>query len=224
MTSRAADVDSSARKPLVQTYTQIREPAMLRKLSAAGAQATLSPARRAPIRDNAQAGPSSVGKRMERLKEEEEPIEELVDENVQEDEVKPRGYEAAVRERELAAQKARIVSQMATPVAVRRERMASPRKEHERSSPRKPVLTSARSVPAALPTSAEAQPRLSSSSKLAEPSTKPKPYRPVTSKSGLFDRIRRNLEHAVEMSKTPAGYQGPGEYCADLDGACPLTQ
>lgn len=197
----------------MQTYTQIREPAILRKLSAAGAQATLSPARRAPLRANAEAGPSSARKRMDRLQEEEEPIEEIADaddEPVQQ-QVAPRSYEAAVRERELAAQKARIVSQMATPVAVRKERMMSPRKEHERASPRKPILTSARTVQAAAPTGTiDGRARAPSS----YPSTDlpaAKPYRPVTSKSGLFDRIRRNLEHAVAMVGTAEGYAGPGE-------------
>ena len=90
----------------MQAPTAIKEPSLLRKLTAAGAHATLSPARRTAGKENTGAGPSS--RHMDRLwEEEEEDREEIVDGG------KVGGYDAAVRERELATQKARIVSQMA---------------------------------------------------------------------------------------------------------------
>ena len=92
---------SSARQPLVQAPGPIKETALFRKLTAAGAHATLSPARR---------GKSSVPARhMDALGETEE-------EDGDEKDVKPiidqGGYDAGVRQREIANQKARIVSQM----------------------------------------------------------------------------------------------------------------
>ena len=98
------DYCSSARQPLVQAPAQIKEPSLLRKLTAAGAQSTLSPARRGPGKENASAGPSSGPK---------QPLERLGEEDEGGEEKDNKGYDAAVRERELATQKARIVSQMA---------------------------------------------------------------------------------------------------------------
>lgn len=87
---------NSARQPLVTAPTAIKEPSLLRKLTAAGAQATLSPVRR------------GVQKRasMEGLAEEDEEEDEGV-------EVDHHGKPYEGRDRELAVQKARIVSQMA---------------------------------------------------------------------------------------------------------------
>ena len=100
----------SARQPLVQASDQIKEPSLLRKLQAAGAHATLSPARRCP----AAAGPSR--RQMDRVGEEEE------EEELRPEEETP--YEAGIREKTLVDQKARIVSQM------------TPRKKEYRDPPR----------------------------------------------------------------------------------------
>lgn len=100
---------TSARQPLVQAPAAIKEPSLLRKLTAVGAQSTLSPVRRGTMRAPPTAvtgpGPSSKAPEMDEVTEEE-------DEEEPESEPR-RGYNVGVRDRELAAQKARIVSQMA---------------------------------------------------------------------------------------------------------------
>lgn len=65
----------------------------------------------AAINGNAKPGPSRAP--MGQVQEEEEVLEEEEEEQTEEEDLKQRGYDAGVRERELANQKARIVSQMA---------------------------------------------------------------------------------------------------------------
>ncbi|KAK8845391.1 hypothetical protein IAR55_006104 [Kwoniella newhampshirensis] len=183
---------NSARQPLVQASAAIKEPSLLRKLSAAGAASTLSPARRTVTgKENGGAGPSS-GRRhpaMERLGEESEE-EDLVDEARE----VPREQDRAVRERELATQKARIVSQMAG------ERHYHHQQNHvvdrASASPRKAApLSSATTLPRA-PTAA---PRVHT---LESGKTK-------NFKSNLFETFGQTLAYALEMAQTEAGFWTP---------------
>lgn len=155
---------SSAKQPLVQAPAAIRESALLRKLNAAGAHATLSPARRG--KENA-PGPSS--RRMEAVGEEQEDEE---NEEVLADEPQ-RGYDAGVRQRELANQKARIVSQMTG-----RERHHA---TAERSSPRRSATTT--------PTT-ELQPTRRVGQAAAS-----------SARVSLFDVMGHNLDKALKMGE-----------------------
>jgi phenylpyruvate tautomerase PptA (4-oxalocrotonate tautomerase family) len=154
----------SARQPLVQAGAAIKEPSLLRKLTAAGAHATLSPARRTRGKENV-AGPSTRT-HMERVGEEDEDVEELFED------VEPRGYEAGIRERELATQKARIVSQMTD-----RKARVAPEVE-KRLSPRKP-LAPPRTVP------------------IGEARRAAPVYKSREVKVSLFELCGRNLEAAL---------------------------
>lgn len=118
---------NSARQPLVQAPAGIKNGSLLRKLTEAGAQSTLSPVRRgtAPRIPSSVAGPgpSSRPPAMDNVVEEE-------DEGV--DAGSPKRYTPAVRSRELEQQKARIVSEMAA------MRLNGPEKGAEREvEPRK---------------------------------------------------------------------------------------
>ena len=141
---------SSAKQPLVQAPAQIREVALLRKISAAGAHATLSPARKRR---------EPTPNRMEDLHEESE------EENIQ-----PNGYDAVLRQREIANQKARIVSQM---TAKREHRV------YQDESPRK--------QPVAEP------------SGLSPARTLPNTGRQPRAKSSLYDTVRMNLDLAFSQ-------------------------
>lgn len=156
---------SSARQPLVVAPPTVREPSLLRKLTAAGAQSTLSPVRRLPSERTPQRRP------LDRLGEEEE------DEHL--------------RERELATQKARIVSAMALP--------------HTRvvDSPRPPRTASVAAT--SLPSRAPAMPEM----RYNPPTSKGK-ERAVEDRMGLFDVVAQNLDSALRLSATDAGFRTPG--------------
>ncbi|WVQ94034.1 hypothetical protein IAU59_001112 [Kwoniella sp. CBS 9459] len=180
---------NSARQPLVQAPAAIKEPSLLRKLSAAGAASTLSPARKSALGKENNPGSSSARRHhaMERVGEEEEGEEEVLDEQP----VQQKGYDHAVRERELATQKARIVSQMAGerhPLHAHVERVAP--------SPRKAApLASATTLPRAPASSA------ASSSKLP---SKQREY-----SASLFDTVEQNLSKALLMSQSASGFRTP---------------
>lgn len=144
--TEALTFDRSAKQPLVQAPAEIKEPALLRKLTAAGAQSTLSPVRRTANKENAHAGPSSANRKpiMERVDEDGEGEEDEDGGEVhdQQRDADPRTYMGAVREQEVARQKARIVSQMARKEATANEERA------ERTSPRRAALAPATTLPA----------------------------------------------------------------------------
>lgn len=161
---------SSAKQPLVQAPTIIRESALLRKLNAAGAHATLSPARRG--KENV-PGPSS--RRMEAVGEEDEGEQEILGDEQR------KTYDAGVRQRELANQKARIVSQMTGG-----ERATAQRADH--SSPRRSATTT--------PTGGlHPAKRVTAASDAAA-----RPYQAATRVS-LFDATRLNLDRGLEMGE-----------------------
>lgn len=161
---------ASARQPLVQAPGGLQESSLLRKLTAAGAHATLSPRRAAAQRPVPASvtgpGPSSRPPAMENLAEE--------DEGIEEEPASPRrgGYASGVRDREVAAQKARIVSQMAA------MRISEPQAA--------PPSTSRRAL-------GETQaPRQAPTMRMLTPSTA----------ATLYDRVEANIQSALKLSKT----------------------
>ncbi|ORY31914.1 kinase-like domain-containing protein [Naematelia encephala] len=170
---------SSARQPLVQAPNQIKEPSLLRKLTAAGAQSTLSPVRRGLGKENAGVGPSSR-RPMAQVREEEE-IEEI------DEEEKP-GYDAAVRDRELATQKARIVSQMA-------EAKDKPARV---DSPRKAPLSAATTVSRGV----SSYPGRDHDPQAASMKAK-------DGRTSLFETFGQNLATALAAAQTAAGFSSP---------------
>ncbi|ORX33581.1 kinase-like domain-containing protein [Kockovaella imperatae] len=179
---------TSARQPLVQAPTQIKEPSLLRKLEAAGAHATLSPARRghASVKPGSSLGPNR--RHMDRLGEEE--AEEIMEED-EEDEGMPGPHEREgvhddplAREREVANQKARIVSGM-TP-----RKATAARTTEARASPRRPMLAPAKTMSALSlgpPNGYDAKP----SAPLAKP----------VQKTSLFDVIAQTLDTAMSSER-----------------------
>lgn len=119
---------------------------------------------------------------MERLgeEEEEEDIEEIEDEEP--------FVDVAVRERELATQKARIVSQMA----------GVPMRGPERASPRRLALSAATTIPRAVP-----------SYEGRNHDSNPPVFKP---KMSLFDIYAQNLSNAMAMAATPTGFRAPREF------------
>ena len=173
----------SARQPLVQAPTGIKETALLRKLSAAGAQSTLSPVRRSA------AKPSCGAPVMDRLGEEEEEEEE-------EDE--------AVREKVLATQKARIVSQMASSGTGEPGHVAAA--GPSRRSPRKQPLGATMTVPQATSTAFRSS-APDTKGKVSAPTGKP-----ANARASLFDIVGQTLENAFQMAQTGAGFTSPGKH------------
>jgi polo-like kinase 1 len=118
---------------------------------------------------------------------------ERVDEDAEEEEeVEPRGYEAAVRERELATQKARIVSQMAgqpprTNVGEERERMSV--------SPRKMALAPATTLP---PSRVE-----------MEVHDMVAPAKTRDGRPSLFDTFAKTLENAIARVEAGEVFTSP---------------
>lgn len=167
---------SSAKQPLVQAPAVIRESALLRKLNAAGAHATLSPARRG--KENA-PGPSS--RRMEAVGEEDEEDQEVLGDEPR------KTYDAGVRQRELANQKARIVSQMTG-----RDRAGT-----DRSSPRRSATTT--------PTGG-----LHPAKRVAAASDAGGRVHPAALRVSLFDATRHNLDKGLEMGET---FSTPRGFC-----------
>ena len=186
----SADLSRSARQPLVRAPTVIKEPSLLRKLSAAGAQSTLSPVRKPVGKENAKAGPSNGRRRMEAVGEEGEEEEEEEDEpkghgleHRQPDNQANPAFEAVIRERQLATQKARIVSQMAST----RTRALSPRRTVAVPSARRP-----------------------------EEAPVVKEVIPPRPKKSLFEVCWANIDHGLQMASTRAGYRS-SRTCSDLD-------
>lgn len=199
---------SSAKQPLVRAPNAIREPVLMRKLAAAGAQATLSPVRK-PMsgKENAEAGPSRGRRRMEPVgEEEEEPEEEAVKPKLQ-------GRDSPD---EALYQKARVVTGNAALFGRERDnepdavedlapihppRRSSvhpqpPRKSAAASPPRK-AMAPARMIPAPAP---------------------PRESRPTKQRVSLFETVARNLTDALHMAQTPGGFCAPSEsYRLDAD-------
>ncbi|RXK34972.1 PLK/PLK1 protein kinase [Tremella mesenterica] len=157
----------SARQPLVQAPTGISETNLLRRLTAAGAHSTLSPVRRLVAK-----APSG----MDRVGEEEEPEDEAG------------GHGLGIREREVATQKARIVSEMAI--------SGSGGIPHPRASPRKPLAPST--------TLLQAQ-----SSRATNTGHAVKGAAQKGDKVSLYETVEKNLSRALVMAATDAGFTTP---------------
>lgn len=181
----------SARKPLVRAPAAIKEPALLRKLSAAGAQSTLSPVRKTLTnKENARAGPSSARRRMESVGEEGE--EEEAEEQDGEDgsyqllgQNAAKGYKPEGRERALANQKARIVSEMAT------------KSVPSGLSPRRTIQTARETLLLARP--------------IPVKDTLPNKTK---SSSSIFELYGSTLSDALDQAQTRAGFHSSGEITA----------
>ncbi|OCF59904.1 PLK/PLK1 protein kinase [Kwoniella mangroviensis CBS 10435] len=158
---------TSARQPLVQASAPIKEPSLLRKLSAAGAASTLSPARKSAL------GREQYG---------EQEVEVLEPQ-------RERGYENAVRERGLANQKARIVSEM-----------AGERHRHKHHEQRLPSVSPKKAAPLGSATTLPRPPATAS----ALTSSKTKDF-----KTSLFDVIGQNLANGLAMSQNEQGFRTP---------------
>lgn len=171
---------NSARQPLVQAPAGIKNGSLLRKLTEAGAQSTLSPVRRgtAPRMPSAVAGPgpSSRPPAMDNVVEEE-------DEGVDAGSPPRSGYTAGVRDRELAQQKARIVSEMAA------MRLNGSEKGSDRETERKALGETV------LP-------------QLSSPSF---PTLKLAARGNAYDRLEHNLTEALNAYKTHGGCRIPGE-------------
>lgn len=180
---------SSARQPLVQGPATIKDPGLLRKLTAAGAQSTLSPVRRRAGKENFGPQPSAV-QPLEKVGEEEE-VEELQPAEA----LQPR-YDQAVRDRQLASQKARIVSQMADKARVPVGQAAP--------SPRRPDYQRAGSSGGGM---SEVERRIRD---MPGPSSEMVNRGGAEGWEGLFDRIDRTLSYAFQAART-TGYQARGD-------------
>ncbi|WVR03341.1 hypothetical protein IAU60_000332 [Kwoniella sp. DSM 27419] len=186
----------SARQPLVQASTAIKEPSLLRKMTAAGAASTLSPARRTAAGKENGAGPSTrrYSGAMECVEEDEE--QEVLAEQPPEHQNR---YNNAAREREVATQKARIVSQMAGG----RDHILGTSHPSERvepsTSPRKPVPLSAAATLPRVPQTTSLPTKLQGSH-----SGKTRDYG-----TSLFERMGENLADGLAMSQTSAGFRTP---------------
>ncbi|WRT63607.1 uncharacterized protein IL334_000530 [Kwoniella shivajii] len=190
---------TSARQPLVQASAPIKEPSLLRKLSAAGAASTLSPARRSALgKENGVAGPSSARRHtaaMERVGEEEEEEEVMEDKAGQH-----RGYDDAVRERGLANQKARIVSQMAG----EREKLSTQQHHEHHIHQRQSSASPRKAAPLGAATTLPRPPVPLAASTKDGGYGKTKDFR-----SSLFDIVGQNLAEGLTMSQTEEGYRTP---------------
>lgn len=189
---------NSARQPLVQAPAGVKEGSLLRKLAAAGAQSTLSPVRRAAQRVPPAVsgpGPSSRPPQMGNLVEEEEEEDEGVDAG-------SNGYVTGVRDRELAAQKARIVSEMAA------MRLNGSEKTDKGKAP-------------------EPQPRKALGEAVLPQRNGPSsslPYIKLATSGTPYDRLEHNLTEALQAWKSHGGCRIPGKLprtCCQLtpDGA-----
>lgn len=138
------------------------------------------------------AGPSRrtpmerLGEVRETEEEEEEEIEALPDQ-------RETGYNAGVREREIATQKARIVSQMA-------------------NIPKPSALSPRRTVPAQPPPADRKVP--SNGLKTYQPVLSKPPPAPSKVKESLFDIFGNNLTRALSKAMTREGFHAPREYNA----------
>ncbi|KIR55150.1 PLK/PLK1 protein kinase [Cryptococcus gattii Ru294] len=207
---------NSARQPLIQaSAAAIKEPSLLRKLSAAGAASTLSPVRKGAIgKEN-----HELGKRhtvMER-------VGEGSQEECDAEEVKPK-YNGITRESELAAQKARIVSQMAAERQLYTETME--KASENGASGKRPVYQESRSRVAAAPrgtlplAATTAQPTVSTfttassdtASKSGNRYTAYESSRPEKTrdfKTSLFETFGQNLSTALALAQTEEGFVSP---------------
>ncbi|KAL1412064.1 Cell cycle serine/threonine-protein kinase cdc5/MSD2 [Vanrija albida] len=195
---------NSARQPLVQAAAPIKEPSLLRKLSAAGAQSTLSPARR-------QAAAATLSRRPPPGPATKAPI---MDDVAEEDEGQDGGDEAEQvnpvnRDRELATQKARIVSQMAAmrlsdTEETRPREVREPTREIRRDESRRERTSSSVATTSKAPlgeTTAQPQRR----------SKEPVQVKPVKTSDplSLYELCERNLETGMALANTEAGFSTP---------------
>lgn len=192
---------NSARQPLVQAAAPIKEPSLLRKLSAAGAQSTLSPARRqaasAALSRRPPPGPATKAPIMDDVAEEDE-------EHDGGDEAEP--VNPVTRDREVAAQKARIVSQMAA-MRLSDTEETRPREAREpRDEPRRERTTSS------VATSSKA-PLGETISQPHRRSKEPAPAKPLKAADplSLYELCERNLETGMALAATETGFSTPGE-------------
>lgn len=179
----------------------------MRKLAAAGAQATLSPVRK-PMngKENAEAGPSRGRRRMEPVGEEEE--EEEDDEAAK---PKPRGEGLD----EALYQKARVVTGNAALFGRDRDEEQNNRDEPGADThfgqPRKSTaqpLPPRRSVAASPPRKAMAPARM-----VPVPATAaPRESRPAKQRTNLFESVARTLTDALHMAQTPGGFYSSGKF------------
>lgn len=209
---------NSARQPLIQaSASAIKEPSLLRKLSAAGAASTLSPVRKGAIgKENHELGRRPTA--MERVGEESEGERDA-------EEVKSK-YNGITRESEVAAQKARIVSQMAAERQLYAEAME--KASESAASGKHPVYQESRSRIAAAPrgtlplAATTGQPTVSTFSTAssdtvsksesryaAYESSRPEKTRDF--KTSLFEIFGQNLSTALGMAQTDEGFTSPSK-------------
>jgi polo-like kinase 1 len=178
---------SSARQPLVQAPPTIKEGSLMRKLTAAGAQSTLSPVRRGILRNPPAPSASRAPA-----------IDEVAEEEEDEDEETPEVVHG--RYRELAQQKARIVSQMAGLKISDKDKDRDSDKDKERMVNQMAGLEisdkgkDAQSVRPSGPSSS------SSRAPLREASRVPQTNAPaaLSRKPNLYDRIENNLANGLD--------------------------
>lgn len=179
----------------------------MRKLVAAGAQATLSPVRKPTIaKENAEAGPSRGRRRMDPVGEEEEDEEE--------ESAKPQPRRSDLRD-EALYQKARVVTGNAGLFVRDRENDVElvdeqPKPEsHLGPASRKSVVPPApprRSVAASPPRKPMAPARTMSAPAPARES------RPAKIRTTLYESVATTLTDALRMAQTPGGFYAPGMF------------
>lgn len=113
------------------------------------------------------------------------------------EELPPTRYDTAVRERELATQKIRIVSEMAA--SKQREEV-----QVRRPSPRKQPLGPATTVPSTRSAAAHSEHKSTGKGKAVDMAAKPET-------PGLFETVGVLLADAFAASDTDEGYRAPGE-------------
>jgi hypothetical protein len=181
----------------------------MRKLAAAGAQATLSPVRKPMVgKENAEAGPSRGRRRMEPVGEEEEEPEE--------GEPRPKPKRTDVED-EALYQKARVVTGNGALFGRDEDREVDHREGIQQTNeghfgppPRRSSLHPAqprKSVASSPPRKAMAPARMVPA---------PAPAPPRESKSGkqrvsLFETVAKTLSDALHMAQTPGGFYALGQ-------------
>ncbi|WVN87353.1 uncharacterized protein L203_102531 [Cryptococcus depauperatus CBS 7841] len=205
----------SARQPLVQAPAAIKEPSLLRKLSAAGAAATLSPAKRGHAgKENYDLGKRHGG--MERLGEENEEDEVSAEEQPKIN---------LGRETEIAQQKARIVSQMAAERQLYIEALekASEGADSAKKQVYQEAIARAATAPRGTVPLAATLAQSKATATTTPPSDNPSKYGRYPThdptnhltektrdyKSSLFESFGQNLSTGLALSQTEEGFHTP---------------
>lgn len=131
--------------------------------------------------------------------------EEEEEEDVAAEDLPPTRYDTAVRERELASQKARIVSEMAAGER-RSEPLDDRYTEVKRSSPRKQPLGPATTVQSTRSVPAPVESKSSGKQRAVDVPTR------HSDTPGLFESVGLLLSEAFELADTEQGYSSPGKF------------